>query len=507
LSATGIASAADGSVVVRGSGNTIDTTSGVALNVSNTAIGDNDLTFQSIASNGAANGIVLANTSNASGKLIVAGNGGTCTTSANCTGGAIQSSTSAGIDLSSVPGGVDLTRMYVGAGGDDGIRAATVAGFAMANSVVTGNGNAAGERGLDMTQLSGTVTLNTDTVSGSYDRNVSVDNTSGSVDMAVTDGTYSLATTNYGIFMRASGSSAQTQKLNIQGTTVGGVTFNGNNGNAIVVQGDNNANANQTVTVNNASVSSTPGAVVGGGITMSPGGTSTMTTTITNNTIVGANVQAITVDGPGTMAAPQPVTIHATITGNTIGNPAVSNSGAFSGNGIGINANGNATIFALVQNNLIRQYANVAGIVLTVNDGSNPFLNRLDATIKSNTINTPGTPSARNGLRADVGFASSGEAGTLCLDAGDPSNPALKNNVFAGSPDDTAAGKQDIRITEDADAASNLTVKLPGLSPAPPASLGAIATYLIDRNDAGGTPTAAATGALGDYQAGTCTLP
>jgi hypothetical protein len=232
-----------------------------------------------------------------------------------------------------------------------------------------------------------------------------------------------------------------------------------------------------------------------------------MTTSITNNNIQGANVQAITIDGPGSIAVPQPVTIHATITGNTIGNSAVSNSGSWSGNGMGINANGNATIFALVSGNNIHQYANVAGISLTVNDGTSTTLNRLDATLKNNTIDHPGTPSARNGLRTTVGFASSGEQGSLCLDAGDPSNAALKNNVYQGSPDDAAAGKQDIRLTEDTDAASHFVVKLPGLSPSPASSLAAIAAYMQSRNDLGGTPSAAATGNTSDYIAGTCTLP
>ena len=42
--------------------NTIDTTTGTALNVSNTTIGSSGLTFRSIAANGAPNGIVLNNT-------------------------------------------------------------------------------------------------------------------------------------------------------------------------------------------------------------------------------------------------------------------------------------------------------------------------------------------------------------------------------------------------------------------------------------------------------------
>ena len=52
--------------------NILATTTGTALNVANTTIGGEDLTFQSISANGAANGIVL-NTTGALGGLTVTG--------------------------------------------------------------------------------------------------------------------------------------------------------------------------------------------------------------------------------------------------------------------------------------------------------------------------------------------------------------------------------------------------------------------------------------------------
>ena len=95
----------------------------------------------SVSSNGAANGILLDNTANLNGKLVVTGNGGTCTSAASCTGGAIQNSTGAGISLKSVTGGVSLTRIAVTSGDDDGIRATTVNDLDLADSIVTNNGN------------------------------------------------------------------------------------------------------------------------------------------------------------------------------------------------------------------------------------------------------------------------------------------------------------------------------------------------------------------------------
>ena len=68
-----------GTVFVTGPSNTIDTTSGTALNVTSTDVGSTPLTFQRISSNGAPTGILLSNTG-PNPSLTVTGSGGTCTT-------------------------------------------------------------------------------------------------------------------------------------------------------------------------------------------------------------------------------------------------------------------------------------------------------------------------------------------------------------------------------------------------------------------------------------------
>ena len=88
-----------GTVTSTHANSTLVTTTGTALNVTGTFIGANDLTFLSISSNGAANGIVLNNTGSA-GNLVVTGNAGSCTSAATCTGGAIQNAV-VGISLTS----------------------------------------------------------------------------------------------------------------------------------------------------------------------------------------------------------------------------------------------------------------------------------------------------------------------------------------------------------------------------------------------------------------------
>ena len=88
FSATGGATA----VTVEGTGNTINTTGGPALNVASTTIGANGLTFRSLSASGGANGIVLSSTGS-SGGLTVTGDG---TGVANGSGGTIQNTTERG---------------------------------------------------------------------------------------------------------------------------------------------------------------------------------------------------------------------------------------------------------------------------------------------------------------------------------------------------------------------------------------------------------------------------
>ncbi len=116
--------------------NSIVTTTATALTVANTTIAASGLTFRSISSNGASSGIVL-NTTGSSGGLTVTGNGSAGT------GGTIASSTGPGISLTSTKS-PSFSWMTVQNGASDGISGTTVAGLALSNSMVSGNGNADG---------------------------------------------------------------------------------------------------------------------------------------------------------------------------------------------------------------------------------------------------------------------------------------------------------------------------------------------------------------------------
>ena len=92
-----------GTVSVTGT-NTLSSTVGSALNVTGTSIGASGLTFQSISSNGATNGIIL-NGTGSTGGLTVTGTG------AAGSGGTIQNASGDGISLTNVGAAVSLTNM------------------------------------------------------------------------------------------------------------------------------------------------------------------------------------------------------------------------------------------------------------------------------------------------------------------------------------------------------------------------------------------------------------
>jgi hypothetical protein len=108
--------------------NTITTTTGTALNVANTTIGGSGLTFRSISSNGAANGILLNATG--AGGLTVTGNGGSCSTAVSCTGGAIQNSTQDAVKLTSA-NSISLTDMFLFSSAQSNVDATTVTGLTL----------------------------------------------------------------------------------------------------------------------------------------------------------------------------------------------------------------------------------------------------------------------------------------------------------------------------------------------------------------------------------------
>ena len=129
----------------------VTTTGGVGVNVSNTTIGAAGLTFRSVSSSGASNGILL-NSTGTSGGLTVTGDGGGA---ANGSGGTIQNSTSDGISLTSTRD-VSLTQLNVSNSGDHGIDISSVTNFTFQDATIVGVADADDEHSVRIINLFGT---------------------------------------------------------------------------------------------------------------------------------------------------------------------------------------------------------------------------------------------------------------------------------------------------------------------------------------------------------------
>lgn len=189
-SGTGFNATGGGTVTVQGTGNTINSTSATALNVTSTTIGASGVTFQSISSgnNTAAadpvNGIVL-NTTSSSGGLSVTGTG-----SAN-TGGTIQNMTGVGISLTSTASPT-FNYINVSGTGDHAFSGSLVSNLSISNSTINNAGNATNEHGISFNQngmanLTGTFTLNNVSMTAFHAQAVSIWNYSGSLTLNISD--------------------------------------------------------------------------------------------------------------------------------------------------------------------------------------------------------------------------------------------------------------------------------------------------------------------------------
>jgi hypothetical protein len=192
-----------GSVTVIGSGNTIVTTTGTALNVANTAIGASGLTFRSISAGTGAgssgNGLVLDSTGTApaNGGLTVTGN------SAASTGGTIQHKT--GADGSTTSGiGIYLNNtknpsfswMQLNDFDNSAIVGRSVQGFTLQESVINGvigtsSGPVEGPINFGLSNpggtngLQGTGLIRNTKISGGVEHNVEFYNQSGNMVLTI----------------------------------------------------------------------------------------------------------------------------------------------------------------------------------------------------------------------------------------------------------------------------------------------------------------------------------
>jgi VCBS repeat-containing protein len=363
----GLNASGGGTVTVTGAGNSIASTTGTALSVSNTAIGAAGLTFESISSNGAANGIVLANTgtvAGVNGGLTVTGDGGS---SANGSGGTIAASTGAGISLSNTRD-VSLDQVVVKDGGSDGINGVNIVNFALTNASILDNGNSDEEHGIDLTGLTGTAVIDGTTVRGSFENNFELSNSSGILDsLIIADSVFDhLAVQSgpeggNGIFIDLSGTAAITD------LAIADSTFRNNYSTAILI----NTAGNSRIGADNATSGSTDGAIIADNVfddnntavQVGVFGSSDVTVDIQGNSIVndgrtavggsgGTSTAIVLGTSAGSLAGS---TLNARVEDNVIGDEAIAGSGSSVGSGISLVIQGLADVTALIDGNTIRE--------------------------------------------------------------------------------------------------------------------------------------------------------
>jgi uncharacterized repeat protein (TIGR01451 family) len=474
--------ATDNTQTITATSGTVSTTNNVAVEITRGS-GTTPLSISliSVGANGGTSGIVMTNTS---GSFTITGNGADlATVGGNGSGGTITAMTGAGINLSGVTN-ISLTSMLIQNGGDDGIRGLNVSGFTFTRGRSINNGNAVTERGIEMTNLLGTASITNSLVTGNAEDNLYVKNGSGTLNLTTTGSTYadnSSTIGNDGIhFLGADVSGSNNANMSL---TVTNCTFNNNRGDHLQVLTDAVSSATMTLVFQNNSLTGDRGATYGGndlgaGITLNPSGTATVNFNISNNgqstgtptnlPWTGAVVSAITINSSSN------ATMSGTINNNIIGNAAVIDSGSSQGDGINITAQNSSDITVAITNNTIREYSNLAGLNLSVQDGTTDTLN---ATITGNTISNPGS-FASNGIFAQAG-AATGDTSFLCVDIGGAG--ALANSI-AGSG---ANGGTDFRVRQ----RISTTVRLPGYAGANNDN-NAVVAYIQGRNTGAETGSA-----------------
>lgn len=413
---------------VTGSGSTLTTTTGTALDVENTTIGASNLVFQSITANGGTHGIVLS-TTGATGHLSVTGTGsaGTGGSITGITGS--DAVTAACASPASIPTGVGIYlnstsapsfayMTFPGTFGNFGILGYSVAGFTLDHSTMTGsygNNDAQDEDTVHFCGLTGSATISDSTISNGFESNLRVVNASGTLNrLNLTNDTFGLNGTSLGgdgVLLEADGGTFN--------ATVEDTTFQGSRGSPFQAVPQAGASMDLVFgqpghgnTMHNTHSNIVPFAQ---DLNVAAGGT--LTFDINSNHFDSASaVQAQ--GGVFINAANSTAVASGYFRNNTIGISGTANSGSSGDDpALDVESNGGGDLTIKVDNNQIYQFgAHGAGFLLQAgaNAGSPVTFN---ATITNNTISEPGTfavSSAAQGFQLNSG-TNSGESFTSCL--------------------------------------------------------------------------------------------
>jgi hypothetical protein len=442
-SGTGISLTHGGTVDITGTSNTIHTTAGTALDITGTTIGAEGATFKSISAggNGSAAGIILDNTGTTAG-LTVTGDGSTTAggdgsggTISNETGGQILTGSDAGGQSTSGTDGVGIflentfdpsfTNMSLSSFSNFGIYGLNVTGFTLFNSTVSGtNGQTnTGDRetgSIRFDNLLGIAAITGSTISGGYDEDFMLQNTSGTLtQLTINNDTFGLQpeTTGNNIWVTLYNGA-------IASTTITNNTFLGGRDDFITEAGNNTSTLNAIVETNHFEFGETPDS---GDETITISGYdgtfNIVNNTIDNNSGVdGWQAAAIFVEGGNTSnsGASFSGTIddnHIGSIGNLAGNPTLPGTG----DPIAIRADGSGTLTALIENNTIGAFGG-NGIYIEGEQGTNT----INATVFGNDETGADSQNGVVGFQVTAGALSSDDS-VVNLAVGSATTSSEKN--------------------------------------------------------------------------------
>jgi hypothetical protein len=464
---------------------------GTVMEVVNTTIGSDQLRVSRVQAIGGNHGIILTNTGNLGG-LQVLGTGGTCTSSANCTGGLIANSTSHGVSMNTTVAPA-FSHLRIENTGGSGIQGAEVNGFSFASGSIDGSGTAGGIGSSNIAfndttsptarNVYGAVSITDSILTNARYHGVELFNYSGSLSSVtmtgntITSSTSAATSQGWGISLIAYGSASTVANVTAA-NIANNVITNFPGGGGIQAQGGNSNFAG-------------PAGVFG------TAGHATNIINITGNRIAGQSA-ANRIGAEG---------IVASVGGFGQGNFNISNNGTLAnpithvtGSGISNSAFGNATVTSLIENNVIVannsfgsqgiggglaprfgptdvpvMTVTVRGNTISNTDGNGILLvardtsGTLNARVQNNTVAAP-LGGVRPGIRVDSGNTASGDNDTVCLN--------ISGNTSAGS-----GGTQGIGLRKQGTVSNQFTFGINGM--AATASPG-VETYVNGLNPAGG---------------------
>ncbi|HEX2188412.1 MAG TPA: invasin domain 3-containing protein [Longimicrobiaceae bacterium] len=393
-----------GTLIVTGANNTITSAGGVALNVANTTIGAGGLNFRSISANGGSNGIVLNNTGSTAG-LTVTGTGSAGS------GGTIQNMNGNGVHLVGTRN-TTLQYMIITANAANGVFGDELTNFTLLDGSVTNNDanhpTGTNESGLFFNRLYGTNTVRGSTISGTNGDHVRWETATGAQGtlrvVKSTLGPNPVGTGANGFAIVATGDASITAVMDSS-------TVSGNQTSGFLTSFANTATYNVTVrqtqfTGNNIGIDHG----IGGG---------NGTFTFTNNTLLNHRSNAINIISDATSTGTTKA--NGTVSNNVVGD-GTGQTGSDTGNGIGIDIRGGASVAMTVQSNLVRN-TELRPILMTTRLGNG----RADFTVLGNTAGPSVDPfgGSYEGI-----YVVSDDSRTVCLNMSGNTATGLNQSAY-----------------------------------------------------------------------------